>query len=208
MYLQEWIRYFWPRDLKWPSCCFVCRIIRVYQTVWPDWSSCFTDDGYWLLRWRFLPACLCSWGRVVTACVWQLLSWLLCDGIISCYYCLIHSGLARYTTLVVSSPHTCDWRLACPLLHPRDVPVRCLGASLQMTHWEEGSWYKYSHHYDNIRIPSEPRFDHDLEMDIISDSNTRPWVRRLNYYSFILTIVYKDRYAIVFVFLDPIYLMF
>ena len=157
--------------------------------VWPDWSSICTNDCYWLYGNCFLPACLqsgtsflpaslCSWGRAVTAYIWQLLSWLLCDGIISCYLCSIYSGLALYTTLVVSSPHTCDWRLACPLLHPRDVPVRCRRASLQMTHWEEGSWYKYSHHYDNIRIPSEPRFDHDLEMDIISDSNTRPWVWR------------------------------
>ena len=37
----------------------------------------------------------------------------------------------------------------------------------------------HGHHYNNIRIPSEPMLEHDLEMDFISDTNTSPWVWRM-----------------------------
>ena len=119
----------WPRDLYWFNCYF-----RLHECV-------FTNGVTWLVQllYRglllvvticFLPACLCSQGRAVTACVWQLLSWRICDGILAAI--TVWSTPDSLVTPRLWSPPltlvTGAW--PCPLLHPRDVPVRYRRASL------------------------------------------------------------------------------
>ena len=130
---------FWPCDLKWPSC-----YILFLQDL-----SCLLNGVTWLVQLFWLRQLLAVTAKVIylPACVAGAEQWqLACDS--CCPGCCVSGrlavitawptpGLAHYTTLVVSS-HTCDWRLARPLMHPRDAPVCYRRASLQITHVDEG----------------------------------------------------------------------
>ena len=127
--------------------------------------GCYSD--------AYLPGCLCSWSRAVTVYLWQLLSQLLCEWMVSCYYCSTHSwtrslyhtcGLLSHSWLEAGSPTAASTWRTCMLPKSESAIYTCrwgipgisAGTTMTRTGW-----------------PASPSSKHDLDMNILYNTNTR-----------------------------------